>query len=63
MGRSYKNEDPDDRDRRRARKNLKNNHRNTDKAHLREFTSGNLSEEDYFEMEEDDYGKSGKPRH
>jgi hypothetical protein len=60
MGRSYHNEDSDDRDRRRAKKSIKKHNRNNDRAHLREYTHGNMSEEDFLEMEEDEYGKSKK---
>lgn len=60
MGRSYHNEDSEDRDRRRAKKSIKKNHRNNDRAHLREYTYGNLSEEDFLEMEEDEHGKPKK---
>lgn len=59
MGRSYHN-DSDDRDRKRVKKHLKNGNRNSERVHLREYTLGNLSEEDYLDMEEED--KNGKPR-
>jgi hypothetical protein len=61
MGRSFSdNNGYDDRDRRRAKKSIKKPNRNSDKAHLREYTCGNLSEEDFLDMEEEDHGKSKK---
>lgn len=60
MGRSFHNDDHDDRDRRRVRKHMKKNTRNSEKAHLREFTFGNVDEEDFLDYEEDDHGKSKK---
>jgi hypothetical protein len=61
MGRSYHKSDGDDHDRKRVRKAIKNGNRNTERAHLREYTFGNLSEEDYLDMEEEDNGKSKHP--
>ena len=52
MGRSFRDESSDESQRRKAKKNSKKNHRNTDKNHLREYTFGNLSEDDFLDMEE-----------
>ena len=60
MARSY-HSDSDDRDRNRVKKNLKNGNRNSERAHLREYTFGNLSEEDFLDIEEEDNGKSKHP--
>lgn len=60
MGRSYRDESSEEHDRRRVRKHLKKNNRNTDKNHLREYT-GNFSEDDFLDME-DDY-EQRKPKH
>lgn len=60
MGRSYHNDHfDDDRDRRRAKKKLQphKNKRHNDRAHLKEYTSGNVDEEDFFDMEEDEHGR------
>lgn len=60
MGRSYHNDHyDDDHDRRRAKKKLQphKKKRHHDKAHLKEFTSGNLDEEDFLEIEEDEHGR------
>lgn len=63
MGRSFhNNSDSDEHDRRRVKKKLSKNHRNNDKAHLREMISGNLNEEDYYDIEEEDHGHGKNPR-
>jgi hypothetical protein len=62
MGRSFRREESDERDRKRVRKHSKKNHRNQDKTHLREYTSGNLSSDDFLDLEEEEDERKGKPR-
>ena len=58
MGRSFHNEKFDDEHDRRKTKKKINSHkksRHHDKAHLKEYTSNNLTDDDFLDMEEDGY--------
>ncbi len=64
MGRSYHNDNyDDDHDRRKANKKLRmtKKGRNKDRKNLKEYTAGNLTEDDFFDMEGEDYdGKQSR---
>jgi hypothetical protein len=64
MGRSYHNDNyDDDRDRRKTNKKLRmtKKGRSNDKKNLKEYTAGNLTEDDFFDMGGDDYdGKQSR---
>jgi hypothetical protein len=62
MGRSFHRNESEDCDRRRVKKKMTKKHRNNDKAHLREMTSGQINEEDYYEIEEDKHGNGKNSR-
>lgn len=61
MGRSY-HKDNINRERTRVNKKMSStkNTRHHDKEHLREITSGNISSDDFLDIEEDDHERKLK---